>query len=220
MTQFTMHIKCNSQYWFILHRYKCIAVLLIVMTLMGCVTVTPVITKQDADQIWQARSEYLYQQNHWTAHLTLVGVTTEQKFKTRAIWEQKGERYTIKLRDFIGRTVAIIDGSPEAVSAKTSKGEHFEGDSAEQLIRQLFDIQIPVAGMRYWLLGLPKPNLEVKQLDLNGQGLAEHVSQQGWAMNYPYYLEYDPFKMPSQILFAYEDIDLTVKVSQWVFNTE
>ncbi len=215
-----MHIKYNSHYWYSLQSYKCVTVFLIAMTLAGCVTVTPVITKQDAEQIWQARSNYLYQQTHWTAHLTLIGVTAEQKFKTRAIWEQKGDYYTIKLRDFIGRTVAIIDGSPEQVSAKTSKGEQFKGDSSEQLIKQLFDIQIPVAGMRYWLLGLPKPNVEVKQLALNDQGLAELVSQQGWAMNYPYYLEYDPLKMPSQVLFAYDDIDLTVKVSQWVFNTE
>jgi len=220
MTRLTMHIKFISHYRFILQRYKCVIVSLIAMALTGCVTVTPVITKQDADQIWQARSEYLYQQNHWTVHLALIGVTAEQKFKTRAIWEQKGDRYTIKLRDFIGRTVAIIDGSPEAVSAKTSKGEQFKGDNAEQLIKQLFDIQIPVAGMRYWLLGLPKPNVEIKQLALNDQGLAEQVNQQGWAMSYPYYLEYDPFKMPSQILLAYDDIDLTVKVSQWVFNTE
>ena len=194
-------------------------ILLLMLAMHGCVTLTPVPPAEDADLLWQTRSEYLYEQ-HWTAHLALIGVTDQQKFKTRAVWEQQGERYTIKLRDFIGRTVAVIDGSPNGVKVKTSKGQHFQGDSAEQLIQELFDIHIPVTGMRYWLLGLPAPNAKVDMLALNDQGLADQLEQQGWAMSYPYYLNNDPFKMPSQILFDYEDIDLTVKVSQWVFDAQ
>ena len=189
----------------------------VMLVLPACVTVAPVI---DADRVWKARSEFLYQQHFWTAHLALIGVNHQQKFKTRAVWEQKGDRYTIKLRDFIGRTIAVIEGSPEGVQAKTSKGQHYQGDSAEQLIKQLFDLHIPVSGMRYWLLGVPKPNIQVGQLSLNEEGLVEEMQQQGWAMSYPYYLHNDPFKMPSQILLGYEDIDLTVKVSQWTLNSE
>ena len=193
---------------------------LCVLSLPACVSVTPVIPVEDADLAWKTRSEYLYQQNHWTAHLALIGANHQQKFKTRAVWEQHGDHYTIKLRDFIGRTIAIIEGSPQGVQAKTSKGQHYTGHNAEDLIAQLFDIQIPVSGMRYWLLGLPKPNVQVNQLVLNNAGLADQVTQEGWSMTYPYYLDNDPFKMPSQILLAFEDIDLTVKVSQWTFNTK
>ncbi len=193
---------------------------LCVLSMPACVSVTPVIPVEDADLAWKTRSEYLYQQNYWTAHLALIGANNQQKFKTRAVWEQHGDRYTIKLRDFIGRTIAIIEGSPQGVQAKTSKGQQYAGHNAEDLIAQLFNIQIPVSGMRYWLLGLPKPNVQVNQLVLNNAGLADQVTQEGWSMTYPYYLDNDPFKMPSKILLAFEDIDLTVKVSQWTFNTK
>jgi len=184
------------------------------------VTVTPVVPMGDANQLWNVRSDYLYQQDNWDAQLSLIGVNEQQKFKTRAVWEQRGDRYTIKLRDFIGRTVAVIEGSPDDVRIKTSKGQTYQGDTAEQLIEKLFDIQIPVSGMRYWLLGLPRPNIEVAQLMLNDLGLAEHVEQQGWSMSYPSYKEKNPFHMPSQIILDYDDIDLTVRVSQWTLHAE
>lgn len=209
---------------FLFKRFKfysfVLAILLLNLILSACVSVTPIVPTGDANQLWSTRSDYLYQQNYWDAQLSLIGVTDEQKFKTRAVWEQRGDRYTIKLRDFIGRTVAVIEGSSDDVYVKTSKGQTYQGDTAEQLIQQLFDIQIPVAGMRYWLLGLPKPDVEVTQLMLNDLGLAERVEQQGWSMSYPSYKQADPFHMPTQIMLDYHDIDLAVKVSQWTFHAE
>lgn len=186
----------------------------------ACVSVTPVVPSEGHDQLWQARTEYLYQQDHWTVHLSLIGVTEQQKFKTRAQWEQQGDHYTIKLRDFLGRTIAVIEGSPSEVHAKTSKGQHFKGDTAEQLIQQLFDIQIPVSGMRYWLLGLPKPDMPITQLSFDQRGLAQQLEQQAWSLQYPSYKQNDSLLMPEQILLDYSDIDLTVKISRWAFHSE
>ncbi len=196
-----------------------LALLLITLHLLSaCISVTPVTPAQDVNQAWQARVKHLYDQNNWTAQMSLTGVTEQQKFKTRVVWKQQSEHYQIKLRDFIGRTIAVIDGSPAGVVAKTSKGEKFQGQDAETLIYELFGIHIPVTGMRYWLQGLPLPGVNVDQLILSDQGLAESISQQGWSMSYPNYLSHDPFKMPSQVLLEIENIALTVKISQWTFS--
>lgn len=213
-------MKLNALGGFYRQQSLVIAALGFALILSACISVTPTIPKQDVDQAWKHRSAYLYQQNHWSAHMILIGVTAQEKFKTRAVWEQKGRDYTIKLRDFIGRTVAVIEGSAQGVVAKTSKGKIYQGENAEQLIQQLFAINIPISGMRYWLLGLPKPKIEVTQLDLNQAGMAKQISQQGWLMTYPYYLDNAPIRMPSKIELVFEDIDLTVKVSQWSFESQ
>jgi len=192
----------------------------LVLIMPGCVSVTPVIPDGVAEDIWKTRSEKLYQQDYWTAHLAIVGKTTSQKFKTRAIWEQKGNNYTIKLLDFIGRTIAVIESTPHGVQAKTSKGQQYRSETAEQLIQQLFDIKIPVSGMRYWLLGIPKPDSDVSKLQLNQQGLADEVRQEGWLMSYSDYLNQQHFQMPGHILLGYEDVDLSVRTSQWSFASE
>ena len=196
-------------------KIKSSLVLLLVSLLSACVSVTQVPPAEDVKQIWDARANYLYQQEDWEAQLSLVGVTDQQKFKTRVVWDQQSDDYQIKLRDFIGRTIAIIDGSPSEVVAKTSKGQRYQGDDAETLINELFAINIPVTGMRYWLQGLPVPSVDVDQLKFNDDGLAHTLNQQGWKISYPYYMSNQPYKMPSQVLLEFEDIKLTVKISQW-----
>ena len=193
--------------------------LLLVVLLSACTTTSqPPPPADDAKHLWNARTNYLYQQQDWTAQITLVGNSHQQKFKTRVIWKQQSDTYQIKLRDFIGRTVAIIDGTPSAVVAKTSKGERYQGDDAEALINELFAINIPVTGMRYWLQGVPLPDETIDHLELDDHGLAKSLHQQGWEISYPYYLHNEPYKMPSQVILEFENIKLTVKITQWTFQ--
>jgi len=207
----------NSRFrYFTIALIKRSVVLLAALLLSACITITqPPVPIEDAQQEWVARTDYLYQQQDWTAHIALLGNSHQQKFKVRVVWKQQAENYQIKLRDFIGRTIAIIDGTPAGVVAKTSKGERYQGDDAEALIKQLFDINIPVTGMRYWLQGVPMENESIDQLVLDDHGLAKTLSQQGWAMSYPHYMENQPYKMPSQVILEFENIKLTAKISQW-----
>lgn len=192
--------------------------LVAVLALNACVSVIPIVPTEDVNQAWKDRASYLNEHESWTAHMSLIGVTEQQKFKTRVVWEQQSDQYQIKLRDFIGRTIAVIDGSATGVVAKTSKGKRYQGSDAEALINELFGIRIPVTGMRYWLQGLPQPNNKVEQLTLTDDGLAENIHQQGWHITYPNYLDNVPYKMPSDVLLAFDELELTVNVSQWTFS--
>lgn len=186
-----------------------------VLTLSACTTTPRIIPSDDVDRAWQERKSFLYSHSDWVAHLSLIGVTHDEKFKTRIEWQQRSDGYQIKLRDFIGRTVALIDGSPEKVVVKTSKGERYEDQNAETLIYGLFGLRIPVAGMRYWLRGVPQPETEYVDLELRADGLAEKMQQAGWRLSYQNYADNKPVRMPNQAVFEYDDLALTVKVARW-----
>jgi outer membrane lipoprotein LolB len=203
---------------FFKEQIKLSLLLLSVLMLSACISVSQLPPVEDAKQEWDARANYLYGLEDWTAQIALIGNNHQQKFKTRAAWKQQSENYQIKLRDFIGRTVAIIEGTPSGVMAKTSKGERYQGDDAEALINDLFAINIPVTGMRYWLQGVPMPNESIDQLMLDENGLAKSLSQQGWSILYSHYLQNDPYKMPGQVILEFENIKLTVKISQWTLQ--
>lgn len=189
---------------------------LIVVALAACTTTAPKITPIDnADLAWEKRKSYIYTHPEWVAHLSLIGVTEQEKFKTRIIWQQRHDGYQIKLRDFIGRTVALIEGSAEKVVVKTSKGERYEDQNAETLIYGLFGLRIPVAGMRYWLRGVPQPETEYIDLLLRADGLAENMRQAGWLLSYQNYANQTPVRLPTHAVFEYDDLALTVKVARW-----
>ena len=182
----------------------------------GCVSVVAPI--QQRAERWQQRTDYLYQNQYWTAHLSLLAVARQQKFNTRVEWRQQAERYQIKLKDFIGRTWAVIEGAPPAVTVKTSGGRRYQGHSAEALINELLGMRLPVSGLRYWLQGLPQPQVSPARLVLSEQGLAEEISQSGWQITYPHYRLNNAFNMPGQVLLRFDDVTLNVKVSQWVLG--
>lgn len=190
--------------------------ILVVLALAACTTTAPKIEPAvNADLAWEKRKSFLYQHPEWVAHLSLVGVTEQEKFKTRIIWEQQRDGYQIKLRDFIGRTVALIEGSSDKVVVKTSKGERYEDQNAETLIYGLFGLRIPVAGMRYWLRGVPQPNAEYIDLLLRADGLAQNMRQSGWQLSYQNYADQEPVSLPTRAVFEYEDLALTVNVARW-----
>jgi len=192
--------------------------LLAVLFLAACTTTPQPPLVDDPKHAWDARTDYLYEQENWVAQITLIGDTDQQKFKARAVWEQQSDTYQIKLRDFIGRTIAVIDGTASGVVARTSKGERYQGDDAEALIHELFAINIPVTGMRYWLQGVPLPNEIIDDIVLDDSGLTKSLNQQGWAISYLDYVQNEPYQMPAQVLLEFENITLTVKISQWTLQ--
>ena len=191
-------------------------ILLLLVTLSACTTTAPKIAPiENADQAWDNRKSLLYAQHEWRAHLSVIGVTKDEKFKTRIIWQQNSQGYQIKLRDFIGRTVALIEGSPDKVIVKTSKGERYEDHDAETLIYGLFGLRIPVTGMRYWLRGIPQPKLAYQDLSLRADGLAASMQQAGWQLSYQNYVENNALQLPANAVFQYDDLALTVKIARW-----
>jgi len=63
---------------FLLRQFKLyffiLAISVLSSVLTACVTVTPVVPMGDANQLWNVRSDYLYQQDNWDAQLSLIGV--------------------------------------------------------------------------------------------------------------------------------------------------
>lgn len=194
-----------------------IAVVLLFFLLAGCAVKPkpePSVVVPDL-LAWQTRNAALYLQDEWAAHFSLIGENEQQKFKTRVIWTQTQDNYQIKLKDFIGRTVAIIDGSLQGVKVKTSKGQHYQGSDANELIQNLFGVEIPVEGMRYWLRAVPLPDQEHQLLAVNSEHLAEQMTQSGWQLNYDNYEQYHAASLPQHINMQFEQLILTIKVSRW-----
>ncbi|MEM8845100.1 MAG: lipoprotein insertase outer membrane protein LolB [Pseudomonadota bacterium] len=191
----------------------------LILILAGCAQAPKTIPVENPEQVWRLHATYLYNHHVWQASMSVIGATSEEKFKTRLNWNQKKDSYEIRLRDFIGRTVAVIDGSEDQVSAKTSKGKTYQGESAEELLDKVAGLRIPLEGMRYWLRGLPEPGDELESFVLGDQGVPESIEQNGWQMSYPTYHTYGDLMLPKQVLLTYDDLKLTVNINDWDIKT-
>ena len=189
---------------------RLITALLVLALLGGCATTPPPASPSN-----QARSAYLLEHMTWTASMSLLAVTPQEKFKARLQWQHSPQHYTIKMRDFIGRTVAVVEGKPDQVVAKTSKGQRYQNIDADHLLAQLTGLDLPVNGLKYWLLGLVDPQLSLDLYQTGPQGLPQVIKQAGWTIHYQAYDKVGPVAMANTIMLDQDDINLRLKISRW-----
>lgn len=194
---------------------KIIALSAVLFLVSACPAPQPVLRTEASVMDWQMHLKQMQAVAEWQAEMVIYGQDSNEKFKLRLLWEQQGDRYQIKIKDFIGRTVAILEGVPEQVSLKTSKGQHYQGEDADQLIQELLNLPIRISGMRYWLLGVPAPENSHQLLKVNADGLAAEIEQQGWQLKYLAYSQQSGQWLPSQAEFSIDDVRLHAKISQW-----
>ena len=194
-----------------------LAIILALVALLGACVTPPVKTTEQQNQ---TRSEYLLQRMTWTAQMSLLAMTPQEKLKARLQWQHSPAQYSIKLRDFIGRTVAIVEGDAHKVTAKTSKGQQYEHIDADHLLAELTGLNLPINGLKYWLQALADPNHQVDRLVMNEQGLPKIIQQAGWTIHYSAYQEIGLVAMASYITLDHDDIHLQLKISQWQLTND
>lgn len=194
-------------------RYPFVICLLIFVA--GCSSIATIPPVPEAQQAWQQRLQRLQDQASWSVQASVVGISDNEQFKARFRWQQDADRFEIKLFDPIGRVVAKITGSEQQVEVRTSKGEHYRDTDAQALIKQLFSLDLPVNGLRYWALGIPHPDHTQARVEVDARGLAAHILDSGWQIEYTDYALFNGEPLPKQFMLSYAPTELRVSVGTW-----
>ena len=75
-------------------------------------------------------------------------------------------------------------------------------------------LQVPVTGLRYWILGLPAPGAERSRV-LDGQGRLLSLEQNSWSMDYRGYTDVDGLSLPRKLFLRRDDLRVRLVVEQW-----
>ncbi|HIE20305.1 MAG TPA: outer membrane lipoprotein LolB, partial [Rhodospirillales bacterium] len=81
-----------------------------------------------------------------------------------------------------------------------SKGKIWHARDAGELISRVTGWQIPVAGLRWWLLGLTEPGSNAEYTLDENHRLAT-VQQAGWKVSLDKYNPFDGHVLPTSIVF-------------------
>lgn len=193
------------------------------LILTACVTVEKhqlppgsEISKQAA---WETHQADIQNINIWKLKGRVAGKSNNQGFRAGVQWNQLQSNYVIDLHGPLGRKVAVITGQEGSVQLKTSKGESFQADNAEQLMQDLFGYSLPVNGLRYWLLGIPDPSQTHDSLVLDEYGRLKQLDQAGWLIDYSRYLEGAPV-LPALIQISNSTLKANIKVDRWTIGAK
>ncbi len=133
-------------------------------------------------------------------------------------WQQSGSRSTLKLTAPFGLGGLQMQQDGERLVVESSRGERLEGQAARQALNALLGFDPPIEVLRYWLLGLPAPQIEAEE-QRNAAGQLSSLRQSEWFVQYDRYVMaangQGTLPVPAAFKANRDDISLRLVVDEW-----
>ncbi len=178
----------------------------------GCATIPPQVIPGD----WPVRRTELQALANWNLSGRVAIAARTEGFSGGLSWSQRGEQAEIELRKPMGGAAILVhvDGAQYAVTDE--RGATHSGEDARRFIMENFraDAPLPIAELRYWLVGVPAPGAPHQESIGQDQRLAA-LEQSGWRVRYDRYTAVGSLAMPERIEITTEGLRLRVLVADW-----
>lgn len=141
--------------------------------------------------------------DHWQLHARIGLRSKNRSGSATLIWEEKPHQRRLRLIGPLGGGLIQLQEDESGVTITDSKGKIWQEKDASELIHRVTGWQIPVSGLRWWLLGLVEPGSKAESTYDSSQHLSK-VQQDGWKVTLDKYRLYENFELPSTIVVESE----------------
>ena len=183
--------------------------------LAGCATTTslpPPNTSAQAQSTWRARAAELQSIQHFELHGRLLGLGVSA-VRGDLNWAQDGERFDVRFFGPLGVGAVALSGRPDDLEVRTKDGTVRTGQP-EAYMQQQLGWSLPLAGLRWWVLGAPAPGSR-PQVELDGDGRALRLRQDGWEVSYIEYREVGQRALPRKLELADSERGFRLVIDDW-----
>ncbi len=188
--------------------------LLLVLLLSACSTTPPRPPSESSpEQSWQQRQQQLKQLSHWQLSGRLAVLNDHEAWHMSLEWLQREDRYSLNIIAPLGQGSMQLHGDAVQVMLMTDEGETINSSDPDLLLYQQFGWKVPVAALRYWVLGLPAPGESVETVDEYGHLIK--LQQAGWEIDF---LDYQPqlgLELPRKVFVSNHLAKVKLIISTW-----
>jgi outer membrane lipoprotein LolB len=195
-----------------------IMLLIFVLLISACASVPPATTRSVSPEIaWLARKSRLATYTSWELNGRIAIKSTRDSWSAAIHWTQNNKAFDINLMNHFGQTVAQLRGHPGRVMLQTAE-ESVTSTDVSTLLQQRFGWDLPVQGLRYWVLGLPDYH-KVKEMELDQEGRLKTLAQLGWHIEFERYRRFGEVEIPGRLLLEYPSLNVRLVVDRWKSDT-
>lgn len=191
--------------------------LLLILLLVGCTGTPPRPLPADSQLAWQQRQLRLASLNDWTLTGRLAIQTGHEAWHARINWHQQHQEYAIMLIAPLGQGSLRLDGNEAFVTLQTDDGQSVTAADPTELLEQQFGWRVPVAALRYWVLGIPAPGERQEQLDEYGR--LTHLEQGEWEIQFLDYEAQQGLEVPGRVFVNNHQAKVKLVISDWQLNS-
>lgn len=193
---------------------RILPLLLINLCIASCATVPTSLQPQNKNLAWESRTQTLSAIQNWNVKGAVAIRTPQNAISASIQWQQHQENYHISLFGPLGSHSYELTGQPGAVTLAAANGQTFHAASAEELLAQQAGWRLPLANLRYWIRGLPVPNMPAeKQFDTYHHLVM--LQQAGWAIQYLGFTSVNNIDVPNKIFLNNAQLNVKIVIYEW-----
>ena len=128
-------------------------------------------------------------------------------------WLHEDGSDAIWLYSPVGSTIATLYANQEVATLVTSKQETFQSSDVQTLTRDVLGWDLPLTGLKYWVLGRVDPGSPVEQIERDEQQRIKRLVQDGWNIEFAGYA--DNSTLPASMVLTFADLRLRLLIDRW-----
>ncbi len=128
-------------------------------------------------------------------------------------WSHRPETDDIMLLAPLGMTVAHLRRDAEGAVLEAS-GKRYAAPDSGTLMQQVLGWQLPLEGLPYWVLGLPRPGA-LAGVEYDASGQVNLLRQDGWSVRYTRYAAPTPDSLPTRMSLQREGLEIVLLIDEW-----
>ena len=189
----------------------------LIISLSACSTVEEIPDALNTGS-WQAHKASLDGMQHWFVSGRAAINNGSESWHVNLLWLQQGDNYQIRLSGPFGAGQVQIKGNNNQVELLTADDERFYSSDIDSLLYARTGVKMPVAELRYWLIGLPSPGRK-QAASVDRHGRLSRLQQGDWRVRYKRYMPVNGLVLPRKIFADKEQLDVRVVIDQWKLGT-
>ncbi|CAN5122728.1 lipoprotein insertase outer membrane protein LolB [soil metagenome] len=185
-----------------------------VLTLTGCLQ-----PQQRPDVFtaasWPARREALQSLERWTLQSRIAVSTVDEGWGGTLSWRQEENHVDARFRGPLGVGGFHIEGRPDELTLETSDGERVVLTDPEAELAAELGWRVPLASMRYWMLGVADPDGGRSTEELDEHGRLGGLTQRDWIVQYKSYRSFDGATLPRKLVMHNDALEIRLAIDDW-----
>ena len=185
--------------------------LLLLLVLTACATQTPREASPTAFDLSSPRYA------SWQIQGRVSLLKGEQGWHASLYWREDAGHYRLDLSGPLGQGAVRVEGDDTSVRLQTADGRDYVAQDVDALVQKVTGWQFPVAGIRYWVRGVPVPG-EQAVITTDAGGRLIHLVQSGWDIRYDRFQDLEGRAWPTRLRLTEDDINVRLVVDEWTLG--
>lgn len=139
----------------------------------------------------------------------------EESFSGGLAWRRDAAIEELLLRTPLGQGVAELRGGPAGMELKNAEGRLSYAADADALVRQALGLELPLRGLAWWVVGLPRPESAYRAVP-DADGHLGELVQDGWLINFSRYETFNGRPLPGKLVARRgDDLEVRLVIDTW-----